>query len=530
MNPVIVVTHASFDADRRAAVERLRSQLDAEADGIPWVVIEDADRKGSLDCWRRAMEFGLATEATHITWLPDDAILCKGFGKALRAAIASQPEQVFDCVVNHVHIHDAEHNPDNETMQRLRLESGWYTTPEGYCGGGGTMPRAALVAHLQWRADGPGWLPKGERGYLANDYGVNVWAMATGRLIWKTARSLIDHDTSIASLDGNDAHDFRRPLNFIADASELGGWGSEPLRLGPTYRSTHFEPLWNEQHWGPWDPEWSYRAQRGGVPVSESPHVFIAMPAARSPELAVRLSVDRNIRDCEEHGIAVTYFESPGDSLVTRGRHGLMNEFLSSPATHLLQWDDDVECIDDTAVRGMVQSGLAVVGGAYPWRDGSGRVVCNPLTDGFDRKTGVGQVDLDPKTKCIRIAEIGTGFLMTSRTCIVDLMRKHPELLYMADIEPYVGAPMWALFDSFLEVREDGRKRYASEDWRFCQLARAAGYGVHVYYPPVFRHWGKKAHEGHIIKAWRMNERPQRPAGAPAPGEKINEGRVGAAQ
>jgi hypothetical protein len=229
--------------------------------------------------------------------------------------------------------------------------------------------------------------------------------------------------------------------------------------------------------------------------------VVIAVPTYVQPRLALRAGVERIVADLEAHGIKATYFESPGDSLVTRGRHGLQHEFLCSPATHLLQWDADIECLDPTAVRKMLATGHDVVGGAYPWRDGSGRVVANPLRETLEQRT----VSVDYDRKCIPVAEVGTGFLLTSRKCIVDLCAKHPELMCMADIEPFVGAPMWALFDAAIEMTPSGRKRYASEDWRFCSLARAAGYGVWVYYPPVFRHWGKFPHAGHIVKSWGMN-------------------------
>jgi hypothetical protein len=210
----------------------------------------------------------------------------------------------------------------------------------------------------------------------------------------------------------------------------------------------------------------------------------------------------RTRADLEEHGYKCTYVESPGDSLVTRGRHCLMYEFLKSTATHWLQWDADVECLDVTAVRRMLESKHHIVGGAYPWRDGSGRVVCNPLQSDVQG----GSVHISNDTKCIKVREVGTGFLLVSRKCIVDLCNRYPWLLYEADIEPYVGCPMWRLFDTAIEPKPNGRMRYASEDWRFCTIARQAGYDIHVYYPPVFRHWGKTAHQGHITKAWHMGE------------------------
>lgn len=478
INPVIVITHAAFDEDRRKACDRLVEQLRTEAD-CPFTVVCDYERKGSLWCWFQAMERGLAyDDATHIVWLPDDAILSKGFGKALRAAIEAKPNAVFDCVVNHSAA--TEPNP-----------GGWYSTQDGYCGGAGVMPRELLVEHIQWRAN---HLHRD----VANDLGVNMWAMYTRRLIWKTGVSLIDHDTSIPSLDGNDHHECRRPMHFVEDATSVTKWDGPSVHYGRTYLGNHWELIFRS-HPDLWDLEASYLAHRGGVPVDEKPHVLICTPAYQSPEIAYLHSVARVIEDLRDHDIEATHFMTGGDSLVTRGRHTLMHEFLCSSATHFFQWDADIECLDVTAIRKMVLSGRPIVGGAYPFRDGSGGVVANLLPD--SRKTQ--QVEVRPDGT-IPVSEVGTGFLMIRRDVIIDMQKKHPELLYEADMEPYRGAPMWALFDVALEPNEHGRKRYASEDWRFCSLARDAGHEVSVYYPPIFRHWGRIGHQGHCTRAWGM--------------------------
>jgi len=485
---VVAITHAYFAPERREALARLRARVATELPDVPVVVIEDKVQAGSLWCWRDAMRTSLElhADATHVLWLTDDIIPVPGFGVAIQRAIAARPDVVFDCFGNHDNARD--------------LVDGWYTTTDGWTGGGGVIPRALLEQHLAWRDRGPGWMERGRYGYLANDAGVNVWAMREGHLIWKTARSLVDHDTTIPSLDGNGEHEFRKPLNLVDSAYHLDGWDKPPVRLGRTYQGNCYEPMWMREFWGAWDNEWSYRAVRGGLPVSDRPHVFIAMPAYVTPELPIQASLERTMEDLKAHDILVSVFRTQGDSLVTRGRHCLEHEFMCSAATHFLQWDSDLECQEPRAVRKMLASGHDIVGCAYPWRDGSGRVVCNPSDE--TRKTG--EVTIDPKTNCLKVSEIGTGFLMVSRKCIVDLRERHPELMYQSDIEPYAPAPMWALFDSCIEAGINGRPRFASEDWRFCTLARQAGYDVHCYYPPIFRHWGKKGHEGHITKAWGM--------------------------
>jgi hypothetical protein len=485
-DPIIVITHAAFDENRRHTIARLTEQLQAE--GLPFCVSHDNDRNGSLWCWKRAMRIGRDSDATHIVWLPDDAILAKGFGIALRKAIEAQPDQVFDCVVN-------------REIEPFPTE-GWYTTHDGYVGGAGVMPRALLEEHLAWREEHIGWARMGEPGYMGNDYGVNVWAMATGRLIWKTAVSLIDHDTSIPSLDGNDDHDNRRPLNFRNDVTDLEGWDKPPVHIGRTYTGTHWTPIFEQARWGAWDLEASYLVHRHGRPLSDAPHVFIATPAYQAPELAYLQSVARTIDDLRSHGIEATHYMTGGDSLVTRGRHTLVHDFLCSPATHLLQWDADLECLDEAAVRTMIATGRPIVGGAYPFRDGSGGVVANLRRQDVKAK----RVDIRGDNT-IPVSEVGTGFLLTRRDVLIDMQKRHPELLYEADLSGYAGAPMWALFDVALEPTPQGRKRYASEDWRFCSIARADGYEVCIYYPPEFRHWGKKGHEGHVVRAWKMGDR-----------------------
>lgn len=236
--------------------------------------------------------------------------------------------------------------------------------------------------------------------------------------------------------------------------------------------------------------EAAYLAARNGEQVSAKPFVCMLTPAYTAPEVPMLATRDMVAIDLDDHGIPSIRITSEGDSLVTRGRHTLMHQFLMTPATHLLFWDADIECLDRTSVRKMLETRHDVIGGAYPFRNGSGGVVCNGLAEQEEAF-----VDKDG---CIEVGEIGTGFLLVSRLAIVAMCeRYHAETFYRADLMDSKGEPRWALFD--VGIRNG---RYLSEDYVFCHRWRDMGGKVYVYTPPIFRHWGKHGHEGHILTAW----------------------------
>ncbi len=246
---------------------------------------------------------------------------------------------------------------------------------------------------------------------------------------------------------------------------------------------------------GEWDVEAMFATYRG-APSSSTPHVMLATPAYNPPCLEFLNARDQVVSDLVANNIDITVVTSPGDSLVMRGRHTLMHEFLKSTATHLLFWDVDIEPLDPTIVRQMMAAGHPVIGGACPFRGDSGRVVCNLRDEDKRRKT----IDTDD-TGCVEVSEVGTGFLLMSRGAIVSLCERHPELMYFADLPSGFGEPMWALFDT--EIRN---RRFLSEDYFFCRLARDAGIPVKVFVPFEAQHWGRKGYRAQFMTAWGMRE------------------------
>ncbi len=244
-----------------------------------------------------------------------------------------------------------------------------------------------------------------------------------------------------------------------------------------------------------WDIEAMFTANRG-APISAGPHVMLATPAYNPPGLEFLRTRERVCDDLHKHGINFTVLTTPGDSLVMRGRHAILHEFLCSEATHLVFWDVDIEPLDPGVVRLMMEAERPVLGGACPFRGESGRVVCNLTAESRAKKT----IDIDADG-CAEVDEIGTGFLLMERAALVALCEAHPELLYFADLPTAHGLPMWALFDT--EIRD---RRFLSEDYYFCRLVRDAGMQVAAYVPFEAQHWGRKGFRASFTTAWKLTE------------------------
>lgn len=498
-NPIIAITHAAFSEERRQSLNALVSRLRTECTDIPHVIACDHDRKGSLFCWRQAMDLALLDpEVTHIIWLPDDAIVCDDFGRMLRACIAARPSDVFDCYVNH---------PLGEEVQTC-----WYTTADGgFVGMGGVMPRELLEAHLRWRDDM-------QLGDYPNDAGVNLWAIHTGRRIYKTAWTLVDHNAELESLDGNDDHEFRKGLRpvdqarhgvredvmnflgrtFAAPEAHMPGMATSVTELPNTWKGNHWDLVKRlpPKHW---NLDAMYRVARHGDSL-ETPSVYILTPTYRMPQELLektRASVTQVREALGKAGIPTGYLELRGDALVCRMRQRGCNIMLQSGCSHLLWWDGDIECLTPECVKDMIETGHGVIAGAVPFKNDSKAVVCNLYPDDVLSLRSGGTLTIEGG--CVPVKEAGSGFMLIRRDALYRMQTAHPELLHFSLSKSDFGEPLWALFDTKVIDQV-----YLSEDYYFCHLWRALGELVYVYEPARFKHYGTHGFEGSLREQYGL--------------------------
>jgi len=497
---------AGFDVDRLEAGRRLEAEL------RPQCVTEDVEldvriegtRRGGNAPWNEALRDAVDSDATHLVTLPDDAILVPHYVRVMRELVEAKPDAIICGLSNHA-------------MARGAHESGarWYTTPDGFLGFSGALPVAMLREYIPWRdahlrADYPG------------DSAFALWAMRHGHATHKPLPSPAQHDVSLGSLVGNEWQDasprtrvIREAQVFDQDADMRGvDWAGGTVADMPKTLSHVVWDLVRELPPPQWDLDAMYRAA-AWPRMGDARRVVIVVPVYREQEEILRKtrpSRDAVAEDLERHGIECIIMHPPGDSHVDRMRQRATHAALKMGATHVLWWDADIEAINPTCVRAMLGTDHDVVAGACPFKDDSGRVVCNLYAD-TEESLRMDGARIDFERGCVEVQDAGTGFMLVSRDALLRMMHRHHGRLFLSRGKGDEGEPLWAIWDASLTGREGGDWRetvasrgFQTEDYFFCRLWQLMGGAVYVFVPATFRHWGLHGYEASFVDQWGLSE------------------------
>jgi hypothetical protein len=207
---------------------------------------------------------------------------------------------------------------------------------------------------------------------------------------------------------------------------------------------------------------------------------------------------------CFQYGIETKFSFLFNESLITRARNYLVDEFLHrSDCTHLLFLDSDIS-FDPRDVIAMLALDRDVIGGPYPkkaikWTNVKKAIIKDPNVEPGILEKVAGDFVFNPVkgtlqfsvTEPLEVLEIGTGFMMVKREVFPKWEAAYPEFRYKPD---HVGQAHFdgtryihAYFDTVIDKVSE---RYLSEDYMFCQWWR--NIGGKIYLCP----WVKTAHIG----------------------------------
>lgn len=190
---------------------------------------------------------------------------------------------------------------------------------------------------------------------------------------------------------------------------------------------------------------------------------------------------------CSQIGIPLQMYFLMNESLITRARAYICDEFMRSQAKHLMFIDSDIgfNARDVIAMLALQSddSPYDVLGAPYPKKCIAWEKIKRAVDKGFadenpnNLERFVGDYVFNPKsgTRSIPIGEpsevleTGTGFMMIRRKTLEVYAEKYPERYYKPDhirTEAFDGSrEIMMYFDTYIDPQS---KRYLSEDYAFC--------------------------------------------------------------
>ena len=176
------------------------------------------------------------------------------------------------------------------------------------------------------------------------------------------------------------------------------------------------------------------------------------------------------------------------ESLIQRARNGIVAKFMADPsATHLMFIDADITFSWVNIVK-LLLCGKELCGGCYPkkcfnWDKIKHQIQKNPTMNDDElmaksldyvfnpiyHKEGENVV-IKLNNGMAQVKDIGTGFMLISKSVITKMCKKYPETKFMNNVAGYgqnnVGDYFYALFDCCIDPVS---RVYLSEDYLFCK-------------------------------------------------------------
>lgn len=181
----------------------------------------------------------------------------------------------------------------------------------------------------------------------------------------------------------------------------------------------------------------------------------------------------------QENKIPCMMSNLAGDSAVGRARNMITRKFLDSDCDKLLFIDSDLT-FSAQHVERLFNHNLDIVAGLYPKKQqGPVQWVINTLDT-------PGEVLPD---KLYEVKYVGTGFLMIDRSVFEKMVKGFgSEIAYISDADHKTVE--WDFWHMGVYEYPDGYRRWLSEDWWFCQMARDLGIKIWADGHVILKHTG----------------------------------------
>jgi hypothetical protein len=247
--------------------------------------------------------------------------------------------------------------------------------------------------------------------------------------------------------------------------------------------------------------------------------LFVATPmyGGMAHGLYMKSSLDLQTT-MNKYGIETKFSFLFNESLITRARNYLVDEFLRSEYTHMLFIDSDIN-YNAQDVLALMALDKDVIGGPYPkksinWNNVAAAARAHPDMEPRQLENLVGDYVFNvvkgtkqfTVTEPLEVMEIGTGYMMVKREVFEKMEKQYPSIRYKPD---HVGQANFdgtryihAYFDTVIDSKDSitggGSDRYLSEDYMFCQMWRKMGGQIYLCPWMKTQHIGSYAFTGNM--------------------------------
>lgn len=240
------------------------------------------------------------------------------------------------------------------------------------------------------------------------------------------------------------------------------------------------------------------------------------------------------VKLCAKYGVEVNFYYLFNESLITRARNYLADEFMRTDYTHMLFLDSDIGFDPNDVVAMLALMGpeteYDIMCAPYPKKVIAWEKIKEAVDRGFADQDAnvlerfVGDFVFNPAkgtaemkiSEPVEVLEGGTGFMMIQRRAFEKFDQAYPQQKYKPDhvrTANFDGSrEIMAYFDTVIDPET---KRYLSEDYMFCQWARRAD--IKVWLCP----WMKTSHMGSYFFGGSLADMAQIGASATVDPQKI---------
>ena len=198
------------------------------------------------------------------------------------------------------------------------------------------------------------------------------------------------------------------------------------------------------------------------------------------------------------------------ESLITRGRNTMVNDFIKSDCTHMVFIDADIHFNPHHLFK-MVEADVPIICGLYPKKEinwggvafaiekkvpqdqlkyFTGEYVVNMVGDATEQ--------LVPLDKPFEIKHGGTGFMVIKREVFEKLKDKCPKYVHnMVDTND--NSNFGDEITEYFATSIDESKKLLSEDYHFCKLARDNDIKVYGAAWAQLSHTGTYEYSGRLV-------------------------------